>query len=215
MKKWLFLVVIIMIFGIIINYNKIFYTRNNLLKKVSNQKEVDTIKFTENLYEDDVGIGKIHYCSDNNNVYILQENLEDESKNIEIFKEYNTKQRQEVNHFLKEIIIYDDFDDKISVNESLINDLKNTKLKFEYKNKEKIDENECIKISLVEETKFMRIYYVDDVEYKIIRVENYIRENEGYEYITESVINLEYEVVKIKLYNENDYKDYKKIIHNG
>lgn len=199
------LIVLIVLTLCIVMNNK--YSRDSITSLVKNSTISNNIYIENNIYENNSYIGVAKFYIKDNMEYIYQENKNQEKIEIYINNDSNTSttvlhsertitQNNNTNDNPFELPLKNDLLDKLN---------NNTKYNYNFAGKEKINEINCIKISLINsENNENCNYYIDENTGYIVQYENESSKNkEIYKYDINSVTD-----EQIKVFNLDNYSDY-------
>mgnify|MGYP002708908013 CR=1 FL=1 len=180
------------------------YSRDNITNLVKNASIPNNIYIENTMYENDTYLGVAKFYIKDNNEYIYQENKNQEKVEIYIDNENNTSIT--ILHTEK-IITQNNITENIDFEAPLKNNLLevlNNKEEYSYtfKGKEKIDEINCLKISLTNNENSNYTYYIDENAGYIVQYENE-NSKETYKYNINSVTD-----EQLKMFNLDDYSEY-------
>lgn len=201
----LMVIVLIVLTLCIVMNNK--YSRDSITSLVKNSIISNNIYIENNIYENNSYIGVAKFYIKDNMEYIYQENKNQEKIEIYINNDSNTSttvlhsertitQDNNTNDTPFELPLKNDLLDKLN---------NNTKYNYNFAGKEKINEINCIKISLINsENNENCNYYIDENTGYIVQYENESSKNkEIYKYDINSVTD-----EQIKVFNLDNYSDY-------
>lgn len=183
------------------------YSRDTITNLVKNSTISSNIYIENNMYENDSYIGVAKFYIKDNMEYIYQENKNQEKIETYINNESNTSTI--VLHSEKTITQNNNTNDnnfELPLKNNLLDKLNNiTKYDYIFGGKEKVNEINCIKISLINsENNENCNYYIDENTGYIIQYENEGSKNkETYKYDLNSVTD-----EQIKVFNLDNYSDY-------
>lgn len=156
------------------------------------------------MYENDTYLGVAKFYIKDNNEYIYQENKNQEKVEIYIDNENNTSIT--ILHTEKTITqnnITENIDFEAPLKNNLLEVLNNKEeYSYTFKGKEKIDEINCLKISLTNNENSNYTYYIDENAGYIVQYENE-NSKETYKYNINSVTD-----EQLKMFNLDDYSEY-------
>ena len=180
------------------------YSRDNITNLVKNASIPNNIYIENTMYENDTYLGVAKFYIKDNNEYIYQENKNQEKVEIYIDNENNTSIT--ILHTEKTITqnnITENIDFEAPLKNNLLEVLNNKEeYSYTFKGKEKIDEINCLKISLTNNENSNYTYYIDENAGYIVQYENE-NSKETYKYNTNSVTD-----EQLKMFNLDDYSEY-------
>lgn len=206
----IYFIIIILIICLIFTLNIISknkYSRNDVLDLVTKSSMPNNIYIENNIYEDNSYCGFAKFYIKNNIEYIYQENNNQERIETYIDSEDNTLIF--VLHSEKRIIqnnYTDDNPERLPLKNTLLDKLNDSKqYQYNYCGKEKLDETNCIKISLISNAGNDNYdYYIDEKNGYIVKLDSantqYV---ETYKYTINGVTD-----EHLKLFNLDNYSDY-------
>jgi hypothetical protein len=196
---------IIIILIVLISKNK--YSRNDVIDLVAKSITPNNVYIENNIYENNSYCGFAKFYIKNNIEYIYQENNKQEKIETYINSEYNTSTF--ILHSEKTIIqdnYTNDDSEFLPLKNTLLEKLNNSmKYKYNYLGKEKLDETNCIKFSLISnESNDNCNYYIDENNGYIVKWENNNTQiSETYKYNINTVTD-----EHLKMFNLDNYSDY-------
>ena len=180
------------------------YSRDNITNLVKNASIPNNIYIENTMYENDTYLGVAKFYIKDNNEYIYQENKNQEKVEIYIDNENNTSIT--ILHTEKTITqnnITENIDFEAPLKNNLLEGLNNKEeYSYTFKGKEKIDEINCLKISLTNNENSNYTYYIDENAGYIVQYENE-NSKETYKYNINSVTD-----EQLKMFNLDDYSEY-------
>lgn len=180
------------------------YSRDNITNLVKNASIPNNIYIENTMYENDTYLGVAKFYIKDNNEYIYQENKNQEKVEIYIDNENNTSIT--ILHTEKTITqnnITENIDFEVPLKNNLLEGLNNKEeYSYTFKGKEKIDEINCLKISLTNNENSNYTYYIDENAGYIVQYENE-NSKETYKYNINSVTD-----EQLKMFNLDDYSEY-------
>lgn len=180
------------------------YSRDNITNLVKNASIPNNIYIENTMYENDTYLGVAKFYIKDNNEYIYQENKNQEKVEIYIDNENNTSIT--ILHTEKTITqnnITENIDFEAPLKNNLLEVLNNKEeYSYTFKGKEKIDEINCLKISLTNNENSNYTYYIDENAGYIVQYENE-NSKETYKYNINSVTD-----EQLKMFNLDDYSEY-------
>lgn len=180
------------------------YSRDNITNLVKNASIPNNIYIENTMYENDTYLGVAKFYIKDNNEYIYQENKNQEKVEIYIDNENNTSIT--ILHTEKTITqnnITENIDFEAPLKNNLLEGLNNKEeYSYTFKGKEKIDEINCLKISLTNNENSNYTYYIDENAGYIVQYENE-NSKETYKYNINSVTD-----EQLKIFNLDDYSEY-------
>lgn len=180
------------------------YSRDNITNLVKNASIPNNIYIENTMYENDTYLGVAKFYIKDNNEYIYQENKNQEKVEIYIDNENNTSIT--ILHTEKIITqnnITENIDFEVPLKNNLLEGLNNKEeYSYTFKGKEKIDEINCLKISLTNNENSNYTYYIDENAGYIVQYENE-NSKETYKYNINSVTD-----EQLKMFNLDDYSEY-------
>ena len=180
------------------------YSRDNITNLVKNASIPNNIYIENTMYENDTYLGVAKFYIKDNNEYIYQENKNQEKVEIYIDNENNTSIT--ILHTEKTITqnnITENIDFEVPLKNNLLEVLNNKEeYSYTFKGKEKIDEINCLKISLTNNENSNYTYYIDENAGYIVQYENE-NSKETYKYNINSVTD-----EQLKMFNLDDYSEY-------
>lgn len=180
------------------------YSRDNITNLVKNASIPNNIYIENTMYENDTYLGVAKFYIKDNNEYIYQENKNQEKVEIYIDNENNTSIT--ILHTEKTITqnnITENIDFEVPLKNNLLEGLNNKEeYSYTFKGKEKIDEINCLKISLTNNENSNYTYYIDENAGYIVQYENE-NSKETYKYNINSVTD-----ERLKMFNLDDYSEY-------
>lgn len=180
------------------------YSRDNITNLVKNASIPNNIYIENTMYENDTYLGVAKFYIKDNNEYIYQENKNQEKVEIYIDNENNTSIT--ILHTEKTITqnnITENIDFEVPLKNNLLEGLNNKEeYSYTFKGKEKIDEINCLKISLTNNENSNYTYYIDENAGYIVQYENE-NSKETYKYNINSVTD-----EQLKIFNLDDYSEY-------
>ena len=180
------------------------YSRDNITNLVKNASIPNNIYIENTMYENDTYLGVAKFYIKDNNEYIYQENKNQEKVEIYIDNENNTSIT--ILHTEKTITqnnITENIDFEAHLKNNLLEVLNNKEeYSYTFKGKEKIDEINCLKISLTNNENSNYTYYIDENAGYIVQYENE-NSKETYKYNINSVTD-----EQLKMFNLDDYSEY-------
>ena len=180
------------------------YSRDNITNLVKNASIPNNIYIENTMYENDTYLGVAKFYIKDNNEYIYQENKNQEKVEIYIDNENNTSIT--ILHTEKTITqnnIKENIDFEAPIKNNLLEVLNNKEeYSYTFKGKEKIDEINCLKISLTNNENSNYTYYIDENAGYIVQYENE-NSKETYKYNINSVTD-----EQLKMFNLDDYSEY-------
>ena len=180
------------------------YSRDNITNLVKNASIPNNIYIENTMYENDTYLGVAKFYIKDNNEYIYQENKNQEKVEIYIDNENNTSIT--ILHTEKIITqnnITENIDFEAPLKNNLLEVLNNKEVySYTFKGKEKIDEINCLKISLTNNENSNYTYYIDENAGYIVQYENE-NSKETYKYNINSVTD-----EQLKMFNLDDYSEY-------
>ena len=183
------------------------YSRDSITDLVKNSTISNNTYIENNMYENNSYVGVAKFYIKDNMEYIYQENKNQEKIETYINNESNTSTT--VLHSERTITQNNNTNDnnfELPLKNDLLDKLNNTtKYDYTFAGKEKINEINCIKISLINnENNENCNYYIDENAGYIVQYENESSKNkEIYKYELNSVTD-----EQIKVFNLDDYSNY-------
>ena len=176
------------------------YSRDNITNLVKNASIPNNIYIENTMYENDTYLGVAKFYIKDNNEYIYQENKNQEKVEIYIDNENNTSIT--ILHTEK-TITQNNINFEAPLKNNLLEVLNNKEeYSYTFKGKEKIDEINCLKISLTNNENSNYTYYIDENAGYIVQYENE-NSKETYKYNINSVTD-----EQLKMFNLDDYSEY-------